>query len=321
MAVLILLTANLMEATSADDKNRLNESNSYAINNITVLNKIGDGFTACSWTKDDNILLTKKGFTGLYLYDQTKQTKKTISDEMSVGYKYQQIDEGNQLITKYAIFSNKASKRKEGVKVFNLNSLKIKAEQLFDESRIHIPTVSIQKANTIKVGVNNKMEDITVQSLANTAGKITESGFWDKYPLVYTDEGLRLYKDDDVIEISDMYGIDAVISPNGKLMCYNDRGILKMRDEQQNERTIGEGLNASWLPGSAAIIYQITKDDGQEIIGSDIYIYDLNLNKTFQLTNTADVFEEYPSVSKDGKQLLFTEINTGILYISDLVTQ
>jgi len=323
IAILTIIVFVSNESNGTNDKNRLTETTNYKVANFIKVNEIGEGFTACSWTNDQNIILTKIGFTGLYLYDRTKKTVKTISNAMSVGYKYQQIDEGNQLLTKYATFNNDEGKqkRKEGIKVFNLKTLDTEFDQLFNQSRIHMPAVSKQKANTLKVGVKNKMVDIPVQTLSNAAHKKTKTGFWNRYPLVYTDEGLRLYKDDEVIEIADMYGIDAVVSPDGKLMCFNDNGILKIRDENQKEQIIGEGINASWLPNSAAIIYHITKDDGQQITQSDIYLYDLNSTKIFQLTDTEDILEEYPSVSKDGKQLLFTDIDTGILYTANLITR
>ena len=309
------------QAKSTDDKKSNAETTQYKLNNIVELVELGEGFTACSWTNDQNIILTKKGFTGLYLYDQNKKTTQTISDAMSVGYQYQQIDNGNQLLTKYAAFNEEQNKRKEGVKVFNLKTLQPESDILFKESRISLPAVSKKKTSSIKVGVKSKMVNVAVASFSEAANKKTSQGFWNKYPLIYTNEGLRLYKDNKVVEISDMYGIDAVISPNAKLMCFNDRGILKIRDENQKEQTIGEGFNASWLPNSSAIIYQITKDDGQKITQSDIYLFDLSLNKTFQLTNTIDVLEEYPSVSNDGKKLLYTDIETGILFTAELLTK
>jgi len=321
ITVLTVIISGASQAKGTSNKNKPTEANKYEIKNIVEQGEIGDGYTACSWTNNKNIILTKKGFTGLYLYDRTTNTKQTISDAMSAGYQYQQIDNGNQLILKYAIVNNKEGKRKEGVKVFNLNTLNIESDQLFDQSRIYIPSVSLKKTNAIKVRVKNKMKGIEVESISDAVNKKTAPGFWDKYPLVYTDEGLRLFKDDEVVEISDVYGIDAVISPDGKLMCFNNRGILKIRDENQKERSIGAGLNASWLPNSAAVIYQITEDDGQQVTNSEIYLYDLNLNKTFQLTNTADLLEEYPSVSKDGKQLLFTDTDRGILFTGDLLTK
>lgn len=318
-AFLTIITLGLYQVKANGNNNK---TTNYQIENTTELSNVGNGYTACSWANGNNIILTKKGFTGLYLYNSESNLTKTISNEMSAGYQYQQMDNGNQILTKYASFNKENSKRNEGVKVFDLNTLETKLDKKFDQSRINLAKISKQKTGAVKVSLKNKMVDVAVQSSTNASHKkAVAPGFWNKYPLVYTDEGLRLYKNNEVIKISDMYGIDAVVSPNGKLMCFNDKGILKVRDENQTETIIGEGINASWLPNSNTIVYQITKDDGQEITGSDIFLYDLNLSKNFQLTNTADVFEEYPSVSNDGKQLVFTEINTGIVYTSDLITQ
>jgi len=92
-------------------------------------------------------------------------------------------------------------------------------------------------------------------------------------------------------------------------------------DEDQKEQIVGQGLNASWLPNSQAVVYQITEDDGQEITGSDIYMFNLNSKKATQLTNTTEVFEEYPSVSKDNQQILYTDIISGAVYVGNLLTK
>lgn len=316
-ALIAIIVIQPNQAKSQYDKNDIKK---YQIENSTKLKNIGDGFTACSWTNDQNILLTKQGFTGLYLYEQTTNSINTISDDLGVGYKYQQVDKGNYILTKYAKF-DELGKRKEGVKIFNSKTAATELDKLFNQSSISVPTLSKKNGNVVAVKTKDKLVKLKAQALPKVANKNATIGFWHQYPLIYTDEGLRLYKDDMVVKISDLYGIDAVISPDGKLMCYNDRGVLKIRDEDQNEQIVGQGLNASWLPNSQALVYQITEDDGQEITGSDIYIFNLNSKEAIQLTNTAEVFEEYPVVSKDNQQILYTDIISGAVYVGNLSTK
>lgn len=323
---LILLSfSNQLIAKAPKDSSENDKPVAYKIDNVSEMIELGNGFTACTWLENESsIIFTKKGFTGLLTANLINKTTTEISNEKGIGYKYQIVDNGNYLVAKYATDEKAGQLRKEGVKVYNLETNKLLHNLIFDHSRISIPYLEKNDPSKVKVLVGDKFSNIDVAEMNLTSKKRAENqkeGFWNKYPLVYTDNGLRLYKDNEEIAIADMYGIDATISPNGKLMCYNYKGILKIRDGNENEIIVGNGLNASWLPNSKAIVYQITEDDGQEITNSDIYIYNVELKTTTQLTDTPSIFEEYPSISANSKKMVYTDINQGTIFIADFFAQ
>jgi len=67
------------------------------------------------------------------------------------------------------------------------------------------------------------------------------------------------------------------------------------------------------------VIYQKTKDDGHILLGSDLFIADIDNKNETQLTFTENDFEFRPEWSPTSNQITFYEYNSGVIYIADVV--
>ncbi|MCI5056015.1 MAG: DPP IV N-terminal domain-containing protein [Flavobacteriales bacterium] len=84
-------------------------------------------------------------------------------------------------------------------------------------------------------------------------------------------------------------------------------------------KSLTDGIATSWFPDGKKVLFFLDESlDGHGVSNSDIFIVDVETNEITNLTNTPDVLEMYPSLSPNGKQITYTNSETGVLIIADL---
>jgi Tol biopolymer transport system component len=63
------------------------------------------------------------------------------------------------------------------------------------------------------------------------------------------------------------------------------------------------------------VIFELTEDDGHDIVASDLHISDVAGARSTQVTITDAVIERRPSFSPDGTQVAFDD-NTGGVFVA-----
>ncbi len=72
-------------------------------------------------------------------------------------------------------------------------------------------------------------------------------------------------------------------------------------------KKVAEGGEARFGRDDSVIIFEKTKDDGHIITESDLFLYDIKSEKTFQLTDTKEIIERMPSMANDGHTIFWVE--------------
>lgn len=110
-----------------------------------------------------------------------------------------------------------------------------------------------------------------------------------------------------------------VLSPDGKHMVYNGlhTGLyVKPVDGSAPPVHLGIGTEPRWLPDSSGVVYQVTSDDGHNLMSGDLYTATVNGETVSNLTQTDNSIELSPSVSPDGTRIAFEA--DGQIYVGDL---
>jgi Tol biopolymer transport system component len=84
---------------------------------------------------------------------------------------------------------------------------------------------------------------------------------------------------------------------------------------------IDRGICENWSSDSDFLFYFKDKDNGEKVIESDIFVADLKSNKQFNLTNTQDKIETWPSISYNSEQIVYLEEVSHKIIICNLIIQ
>ena len=112
----------------------------------------------------------------------------------------------------------------------------------------------------------------------------------------------------------------ALLSPNlTYLVAHNGSQVQLFTVDGRFIRALGTGIATAWSPDSRFLIgFQDESADGQQITGSDLYLFDIEKDQPIRLTQSPDVFEMWPSWSPKGNKILFADDRNGGIYEGEL---
>ena len=95
-------------------------------------------------------------------------------------------------------------------------------------------------------------------------------------------------------------------SPDGSKILFEKPGgkIYTLQERTNKIKFIAEGEMPAWSPDGNYIVYANPKDDGHNIISSDIFICDADGQNSQQITQTEEELEMRPHWSPDGKKIV-----------------
>ena len=137
-------------------------------------------------------------------------------------------------------------------------------------------------------------------------------------PFAFTlNERIYTERDGQIREISSgdrFFG--AVMSPDGDKVVFQGvvTGLHIYSRSTGTVVSVGPGTAPAWSPDSKRLVFELTEDDGHDLIASEIYLYDLSADRAIPLTASDRVIERRPSFSPDGASIAFDD-NTGGLFV------
>jgi Tol biopolymer transport system component len=110
-----------------------------------------------------------------------------------------------------------------------------------------------------------------------------------------------------------------VASPNGDWVAFQGlaTGIYVYRRSTDELIHLGPGTAPAWSPTGDRLAFERTEDDGHEIIGSELYLYDLGQRRLSRLTATPGVIERRPSFGPAGATVAFDD-DRGAVFLGRL---
>lgn len=111
----------------------------------------------------------------------------------------------------------------------------------------------------------------------------------------------------------------AVVSPDGDKVVFQGltTGLHLYVRSTGTLRYIGPGTAPAWSPDSTRLAYEVTEDDGHDIVTSELYLYEVAADRAAPITTTDRVVERRPSFSPDGTSIAFDD-NTGGIFVGRL---
>ncbi|MGN6110981.1 MAG: TolB family protein [Kofleriaceae bacterium] len=81
---------------------------------------------------------------------------------------------------------------------------------------------------------------------------------------------------------------------------------------------IGAGTHPAWSPDSRRVVFEVTEDDGHDVVASDLYLYDVATDRVSTLTATERTIERRPSFAPSGASIAFDD-NQGGVFVARVV--
>lgn len=262
------------------------------------------------------IAFTKGSYTGIYVYNLETDNITQITDELSAGYGFKWSSDSKSILSRVA--------RYEGPRRFN--SLMIFDVQSGAPTQISEESTSMPYLPEWAPG-NNKV------ILPQRDGlKIFETG---KEPFFLENESpVVVYSLNDKIVVKDFSNetetvlvpfngqkyLNVILSPDKSKIAFELYGgnLFVMNIDGSGLIDLDEGYNPKWSPDSKSLVYMITEDDGHAFTSADIFMINVDGMNKRNLTNTEDEIELNPSISPDGKTIVFESFLNGSIYLMNL---
>jgi len=112
----------------------------------------------------------------------------------------------------------------------------------------------------------------------------------------------------------------AVVAPDGDKVVFQGlaTGLYLYTRSTGALARIGPGTAPAWSPDSKRLVFEVTEDDGHDILASEIYLYDVATDRVAPLTASDRVIERRPSFSPTGTSIAYDD-NTGGIYVAKVV--
>lgn len=112
---------------------------------------------------------------------------------------------------------------------------------------------------------------------------------------------------------------DPVPSPDGARVAFVGlaTGIHVAELATGEIRHVGPGTRPCWTPAGDMVLFERTADDGQTLVGAELWAWSVEGDTAFGLTATPDLTERYPAVSPDGTTLAF--VRDGAVVVAPLL--
>lgn len=291
------------------------------LSNVTNLTRDGLRYENPRWSPDGSkIAFTEFGYDNLYVINADGASRVQVSSASGVGYMYQWSADSKEILVRDTRWGNsdEGMKRSHAIWAVDMTGKKVKMSEDAEYMQPAAWRYSASGAKMIaapdakpiaRQGLSSLSRSIATKALAQPANKIS----------FYVD-GCDLY-------IVDVFGKKKLInkgesfcpslSPDGKKVAFNQMNdVCVMNIDGSGKKVIGRGFNPVWANDSQ-IVFERTEDDGHVYTSGELYIANIDGTGIKAITSTKGMIEMCPSISPDGKKIVFSSFLDGQIYVAD----
>jgi Tol biopolymer transport system component len=250
----------------------------------------GSGLIACS----------REGFDRLYLIEPGSAPRELLADELS-GYGFAWAPDGRRLYVRV---------RRDGAMRILTVDLNGRATPLGPAyRRLSLPLV---RGGWVQALARGEDRPRTLVEGLRRRPEVHFVAARDDRIVVWTRSGMQTVSD-----AEDRY-FNPRLSPDGRRVCFEGlvTGLHVVDLRSGEHRRLGPGNEPAWAPDSRHIVFALPLDDSERITASELYLADAETGAITPLTATPGRLERRPSVTPDGRELLFDA--GGVIYRAPL---
>ncbi|MCK5787499.1 MAG: PD40 domain-containing protein [Chlamydiia bacterium] len=267
-----------------------------------------------NWSPDgEKIAFTSEKNRGLWVSDGEGENARMITSDISAGFSYKWSSDSKTILARPVIVDN--NKRYSQIATYSVNENK--KTILIDKTR-NIKSLPVWIDGDTRVAVLTK-DGVEKISSGKTLSK--KNATIDKTELL----GRNIVKTDKSISINNdkfegRYIFNLVQSPNGSKVVFqvNGLGLFVSNADGSELKNLGYCEQASWMPDNKNIVVTNVQDDGEVVTAGEIEVVNVITGKKTLLLSDKKYIALNPSVSPDGKKILFDNTNDGSIYLFEI---
>lgn len=278
---------------------------------VALTNTEDGAFSHPLISPDGKLFFTQLNYQGLYYLDSENKII-TVSEEPGAGYEPEFSEDGRYVYFRPYRYEN-ARKLSSLVKkdlMENKQNILIKDRRDF---------TSPKRLETGAIVVDSNAEILAIdENSSNTRSNYKAVAFIDNSQITIFQNGEKK----SLAPLGEGHYIWPAVSPDGNRLLFVKAGKGAFISDLQGNIQVELGyVNApKWSPDGNWIVYMNDKDDGHRLLESEIWIVSADGQNRFQLTDSNDILELYPSWGAD-KNTVYCGSDSGIIYKINLEIQ
>ncbi len=270
----------------------------------------GSRFIQPVWSPNNQkIAMAGANYKGIWVMESDGQNLVQVSKDISAGYRFSWSNNSEEILVRAIEYVKK--RRKYFIKLHNITTGEREVVAEFKKGHLGVPKWSSDNTR-IFVSSRGKVKLLEVNGrVSKNAAKPAVQDFHNnKTNFLIFDSEFRMVSTKRPVAGS---YLNASQSPNGNNIAFEVLGgnMFVCNIDGSNVIDLGQGERPGWAPGSDWLTYVITKDDGHQILNSDIYIIKADGTGKQNITNSADRIEMNPNWSPDGNTIVFDDRKSG----------
>ncbi len=263
------------------------------------------------FSKDDTkIMFSSAGYKGLFTYELGKGESSIITEANGAGYNPLILD--SETIV-YRTFDLVDGKKYHSLHLYDLKT-GIENTIQKDKRLLKLPKQMVNKELLFLENSVLKKENIGEKLLLKNS-QPSRSIYVEYNNLILVDgnETKILNPLGEGVYVWESFSNDG----NKILFSFENRGTFVCDLDGNILLNIEDARYPKFSPNDKFISYMNDKDNGYNYISSDILVYSIESNESFDVTNTKDRIEMYAEWSNDGSRLVYNT-NNGEIFITKL---
>ncbi|MCL5029085.1 MAG: hypothetical protein M1480_08715 [Bacteroidetes bacterium] len=286
-------------------------SQSVSVSKITELTNLNSGeFYYPKFSSDNSrIFFTQSNYKGLYYLNTKDNSITKITDDDGAGYEFV-IDPNNNSV--YYRSDKYINRRKySSIKACDIQTLKVRT---IESDKRDVSTPKLIDNGNVFYTVQRNMKSFENKTLKQKSRKLTSTAAF----VQIENTKIVLYqgsKKKILAPLGNGNYIWPSLSPDNTKILFTFAGKGTFITDLNGKILVNLGYAnyPRWSPDGKWIAYMVDKDDGMNVIYSDIFVSSADGKNKFQLTDSKDVNEMYPEWSSSGNEIVVNSYDGKIL--------
>lgn len=267
------------------------------------------------WSPDgDRIAFSADKYNGIWVSNARGKQIQQLTEDENAGFGFAWSPDGKAILARPAVTENNL--RYQLIKTYN--TLSGESKEIVSPSR-NITGLPVWSGNGTEVAVLIDKQTVKTQSgqpASKSAKKSNALSLGDVLVAVENPENPELK----FPQFEGRHIFNAVASPNGEKVVFqvNGLGLFVSNTDGREVKNLGFAEQASWMPDGKHIIASTVKDDGKMITSAKLTAINVETGDSTPLLSNRKILALRPSVSPNGKKVIFDNPADGAIYLLEL---